>query len=322
MGLDSTQFRANVSSDVKLPLVGDPLISKKTLDELKVPEEVQQAILKDPNAFNNFFANRFGDYSRIVYQPEIKALSGDIPEPGMDFSVPVVGAGYPRPGAETATLQDVTPEEQEAMQAWAGEQMDTVMKAQGTEQVDQLIKDVHNYIDQTLQEKPALKKDLELAAASSPTDNGEVSLPNIMDDMVNTELRFEKAEDEEKFHKVLMALAAKGDVQGFMLAMAGKGTYIFSQKVGKALQAWKNNLSYSDKLTAQYDLSMKSGKMSNAELAKFNADQGKVYASSSTIHQAMQTLLQKKDQYQNLAQSVMGSQESYGKTVTQNLRVG
>lgn len=329
MAVDAPNLRASLNAEAKLPLIDAPVVLIKTLEDLNVPKEIQEAILKDPRVYHAFFAQQYKRCNAIINQPEIKALSGDIPEiiPNMAEPVPV-GLGSARFGPISAQSEGITDEERSALQEWIQGKMPGLMSAQTKDEVDKLVDEANKLIAELLKD-PEVVKDLlddgvplpeDLPPPTDPDEpsNEPESFPDLLQDWVNTELKFDKDEDEEKYQKLLMYLASKGDADGLILAIAGKGTYIFSQKLGKVMGALKDSLGYQDKVRAQMEL--KGNNMTTAELAKFNSDTAKGMTKTNTLFQVVQALTQKKDSMQTLGQSLLTSQNQFSQTVINNLK--
>ena len=316
MSLDKTILRPNLS-DAKPQLVDSPVISQKIGEYLNLPKEVQEAILKQPRAVLDFLARQSSRLSAIIDQPEIKALSADIPESDPSSLMPV--------GAGLVQAESVTAEEQTNFNGWIQDKMGKLVSAQGDKEAQKLIDEVKGYIDQLLEENPELKLDLnEEEDVSKDSDLDLDPIPNATEDvmkslMENDLLTYEDSKQEEDYRKLLMLLASKGDGDGMAIAMGMKATRIVEQKLGKALGAYRDIVNARGTLIAQSELAMNKKSVSVAETAKFNAQVGQLNTNAQSVMMAINQLLSKKDTVQTTSQYLVKSLHDFDRTVLPNL---
>lgn len=337
MSLDKATLRPNLS-DAKPPLVDTPLLSQKVLEDLKVPKEVQEAILKQPRAVLDFLARQSSRLSAIIDQPEIKSLSADIPESDPSSLMPV--------GVGLVQAESVTTEEQTNFNGWIQEKMGQLVKGQSDKEAKKLINEVNDYIDQLLEENPELKEDLDLSE-DFPVEPEPETVPggteDILMSLVKNDLQFEDPKEEEAYQKLLMLLASKGDGDGLAIAIGMKATRIVEQRLGKALGAYRDIVNARGTLIAQGELfnskknvadatkfDAKTGQPkqepkqepSVAETAKFNAQVGQLNTQAQSVMMAINQLISKKDTVQTMTQGLIRSGDEFGRTVNSNLRTG
>lgn len=339
MSLDKTTLRPNLS-DAKPPLVDSPLISQKVLEDLKVPKEVQEAILKQPRAVLDFLARQSSRLSAIIDQSEIKSLSAAILEPDPSSLMPV---GLTQAGLVQA--ESVTAEEQTSFNGWIQEKMGLV-KAQGDKEAKKLINEVKDYIDQLLEENPELEEELDLSE-DFPVEPEPEPIPggteDILMSLVKSDLQFEDPKEEEAYQKLLMLLASKGDGDGLAIAIGMKATRIVEQRLGKALGAYRDIVNARGTLIAQGELfnskkniadatkfGAKTGQPkqepkqepSVAETAKFNAQVGQLNTQAQSVMMAINQLISKKDTVQTMTQALIRGGDEFERTASGNLRTG
>lgn len=314
MSLDKTTLRPNLS-DAKPLLLDAPLLSQKVLEDLKVPKEVQEAILKQPRAVLDFLARQSGRLSAIIDQPEIKSLSADIPESDPSSLMPV----------GLVQAESITAEEQTNFNGWIQEKMGQLVKGQSDKEAKKLINEVKDYIDQLLEENPELEKELDLDddftvdPEPEPVPGGT---EDILMSLVKSDLQFEDPKEEEAYRKLLMLLASKGDGDGLAIAIGMKATRIVEQRLGKALVAYRDIGNARGTLIAQSELAMNKKSVSVAETAKFNAQVGQLNTQAQSVMMAINQLISKKDTVQTMTQGLIRSGDEFGRTVNSNLRTG
>ncbi len=179
MPVDNTTFRSDLVQ-TKLPMLGEPVLTPGTLEQLKIPDEVA---LKPENVIP-FLASQSVRYNEIVNRPEIKTMAADIPEYRHEDAM------------EIHMASSLSREEQAAMQGWSHDTM--VGLQSGDADFDKLEQEIEAYIEELKKKKPE-----EAAGASSYYDG--------TDDFLFMQGIQETLEEKKEWERKLAIAAASGN---------------------------------------------------------------------------------------------------------------
>jgi hypothetical protein len=256
MAVENPTFRSDLARETRLPLLGEPVLTPGTLDQLKIPDEVA---LRPENVIP-FLAKQSVRYHEIVDRPEIKTMSAEIPEYVYDDSAQAM---QPR----------VTTEEQVALDSWYGEKKETLMKTQSLDDLDQ---DIQNHIDEMRRLHPEYFQDNSPDAA----DNGG----DLISQMLTGDMLEETDEQKKKWLEIL-SMAKSPDMVN--LLMTFRGAKQASAVIGKLAEQYKSKIDAMDKLSAEYALKNQGGAISTADAQQFNIDSMRTYTDITETFQVM-----------------------------------
>lgn len=296
------EIRNDINSrETRAPMLGDPIITSETVERLKIPDEVA---LRPQNVLA-FIASQWGRYNDIVSRPEIKAQSADIPpyEGGMALRI------------ESA----MTPEEQAALDSWnqerfgqAGEGATLSIQTEGSVDINRLDAEVQGHIDEMRRLHP------DWWQQQTNARNAPDIISAMFSDQLTGELNRESAEERKKWDELLMA--AKGSPDMINSIMGMRHAQKVSQQMGKLVAMYKNHVDGMDKLAASFDLSNSRGNLTQADLAKFNADFARAQSDTSSLFQAITRIQTEYDRTIQFVHTTNTEITQPLKTMIQNMR--
>ncbi|GEM_PF-2974903 len=300
------EIRNDISSrETRAPMLGDPIITSETVERLKIPDEVAL----QPQNVLAFIASQWGRYNDIVSRPEIKAQPADIP---------------PCEGSMALRIESaMTSDEQAALDSWnqerfgqtgAGATLSIQTEGSAPLDINRLDAEVQGHIDEMRRLHPDWWQ--------QQTNSRSTGTPDIMSamfsDQLTGELNQESAEERKKWDELL--IAAKGSPDMINSIMGMRHAQKVSQQMGKLVEMYRNHVDGMDKLAASFDLSNSGGHLTQADLAKFNADFARAQSDTSSLFQAITRIQTEYDRTIQFVHTTNTEITQPLKTMIQNMR--